>query len=315
MKRLLLAAAAKPLILLVVLTTGAYAWEFPAAARLQWQAKALSRGPMTPCAIFDGSHAGSKADPAAKWDEATMAAPLDAFFMSCFRRKLAATLGKRDGDFAAGYAGLIAMIRELHAAYPAEQDVVSASQATLRGLFPDWPPGAPQGEVGLLHWFKVLFARPFPAFSARLNAWVTLAAAQWLMGPCVLEDLVLPEGAAGGVDLGAAAAAEARGEGGDEHGRRLGVLPQQKLVVRRCRYLEEAGCASVCVATCKLPTQRFFNDDMGVPMRMLPDYETFECAFEFGVAPGAEDEAEARAVSCFSACPSMRADQNRPSCT
>jgi hypothetical protein len=30
------------------------------------------------------------------------------------------------------------------------------------------------------------------------------------------------------------------------------------------------------VGTCKLPTQQFFNLDMGVPMRMLPNYETFE---------------------------------------
>lgn len=42
------------------------------------------------------------------------------------------------------------------------------------------------------------------------------------------------------------------------------------------RYLEEASCASVCVATCKLPTQQFFNEDMSVPMRMLPNYETYE---------------------------------------
>jgi len=44
------------------------------------------------------------------------------------------------------------------------------------------------------------------------------------------------------------------------------------------RYLEEASCASVCVATCKLPTQQFFNEDMSVPMRMLPNYETYEVA-------------------------------------
>ena len=36
---------------------------------------------------------------------------------------------------------------------------------------------------------QVLFARPFPAFSGRLNAWVTSWAAQWLMGPCSLEGL------------------------------------------------------------------------------------------------------------------------------
>jgi len=39
-------------------------------------------------------------------------------------------------------------------------------------------------------------------------------------------------------------------------------------------------------------------------MRMVPDYETLECRFQFGVAPTASDEAEARVVPCLSACPS-----------
>jgi hypothetical protein len=40
-----------------------------------------------------------------------------------------------------------------------------------------------------------------------------------------------------------------------------------------------------------------------VPMRMVPDYTTLSCKFQFGVAPTAEDEAEARSVPCFAACP------------
>ena len=51
-----------------------------------------------------------------------------------------------------------------------------------------------------------------------------------------------------------------------------------------------------------MPTQDFFNNDMSVPMRMIPDYETLECRFQFGVPPTPEDEADARAVSCLAAC-------------
>ena len=58
--------------------------------------------------------------------------------------------------------------------------VTERSRRTLNGLFPNWPPGAPSDEVGLLFWFRIL-ARPFPEFSAKLNAWVTWLAAQWLM--------------------------------------------------------------------------------------------------------------------------------------
>ena len=39
--------------------------------------------------------------------------------------------------------------------------------------------------------------------------------------------------------------------------------------MRRCRYLEETGCASVCINSCKLPTQAFFAQDMGLPLTMV----------------------------------------------
>ena len=82
--------------------------------------------------------------------------------------------------------------------------------------------------------------------------------------------------------------------------------------MHRCRFLEEAGCASVCVNACKMPTQAFFNEEMGVPMRMVPDYETLECRFKFGLPPSLEDEEEARAVACFPACPAKGALRGSP---
>ena len=51
---------------------------------------------------------------------------------------------------------------------------------------------------------------------------------------------------------------------------------------------------------------------MGVPMRMVPDYETLECRFKFGLPPSAEDEEEARAVACFAACPAKGALRGSP---
>jgi len=252
-------------------------------------------------AIFDGQLAGSKANSKYKYDEESMRGILDNVFMSRFRLKLASELGVSDTDFAAGYDGLMQMIHLLHSSTQNKEDVVETSRRTLCGLFPNWPPFAPKGKTGLLWWFGVLFATPFPAFSARLNALVTWWAAQWLMGPCTLEDL-LPE------DVSVTTAdTTARGSPSDSEGLANVVRPGQRLVVHRCRFLEEANCASVCLHTCKLPTQRFFNADMSVPMRMIPDYETFECVFEFGNSPTPEDEADARSVSCFSNCPSRRA--------
>ena len=50
---------------------------------------------------------------------------------------------------------------------------------------------------------------------------------------------------------------------------------------RRCRYLEEAGCASVCLNSCKAPTQAFFSRHMGLPLDMRPNYEDYSCQFRW----------------------------------
>ena len=202
------------------------------------------------------------AAPEYEWDAATSSDPLgrgaDALFEDLFRRALE-TEASQDfrsyddgrsrlrGDVG-GYSGVVGVVRELVAARGALAAL--ASQRVLRRLFPDWPPrfGAeaatapPAARPGLLWWFEILFARPLPAFSAKLNARVTALAGQWLMGPCEVEDLSCDD----------AAAAVVPGDG-------VG----QQVLVRRCRFLEESKCASVCVNACKVPTQAFFNDDMG----------------------------------------------------
>ena len=77
----------------------------------------------------------------------------------------------------------------------------------------------------------------------------------------------------------------------------------QGVLVKRCRFLEESGCASVCVNSCKIPTQKFFAEDMGLPLTMTPDYETGECQFSFGLTPTDESEALARDTPCLGRCP------------
>ena len=117
-------------------------------------------------------------------------------------------------------------------------------------------------------------------FSSRMNAWATWVAGQWLMGECEINDVEV--------------------DGGKE-GKNQGLL------VKRCRFLEEAGCASVCVNSCKIPTQNFFAQDMGLPLTMEPNYETFECQFSFGKTPTLETEMEAMNTPCLMRCPTAGA--------
>jgi hypothetical protein len=46
--------------------------------------------------------------------------------------------------------------------------------------------------------------------------------------------------------------------------RACGIPPPPLRRPCRCRYLEEAGCASICINSCKVPTQEFFAKDMCV---------------------------------------------------
>lgn len=37
-----------------------------------------------------------------------------------------------------------------------------------------------------------------------------------------------------------------------------------------CRFLEEANCVGMCINLCKLPTQSFIKDSLGMSVNMVP---------------------------------------------
>ena len=95
-----------------------------------------------------------------------------------------------------------------------------------------------------------------------LFAVITLGAFKWLMGDMELK----------------------QGETKDQL-----TKPAHQVFIKRCRFVEEAGCASVCVNSCKVPTQAWLREDFGVDLRVTPDYEDFSCKFEFGQVPLPEE--------------------------
>ena len=52
-----------------------------------------------------------------------------------------------------------------------------------------------------------------------------------------------------------------------------------------CRFLHESGCKSTCLHLCKMPTQALFNEELGLPLRMTPNFDDCSCTFEFGLSP------------------------------
>lgn len=64
------------------------------------------------------------------------------------------------------------------------KETQEATIQILLTLFPAWLPS----------FFSVMFAKPFPEFSNKMNAWVTALTCQWLMGPNQVTDYERPDG-------------------------------------------------------------------------------------------------------------------------
>ena len=76
----------------------------------------------------------------------------------------------------------------------------------------------------------------------------------------------------------------------------------QSVKAERCRFVETTGCASVCVNTCKVPSQEWLLEDFGMPMHIQPNYDDFSCKWEFSKPAPPLEEDEAVMVPCFSQC-------------
>ena len=72
--------------------------------------------------------------------------------------------------------------------------------------------------------------------------------------------------------------------------------------IKECRYLSESGCKAACLHICKDPTQTFFEEELGVPVYMKPNFSDNSCEMMFGVTPPAKANDEAYQQPCFSEC-------------
>jgi len=150
----------------------------------------------------------------------------------------------------------------------------------------------PTGAAKAFGWFLRLFPE---WFARRHAAFVTPLLLPWLVGDAEVNDV--PEEYAveeSGAPANAFEALFAPGKKSQKSGYKQGVL------VKRCRVLEESGCVSVCKNVCKIPTETFFTEKVGLPVTLIPNYETLECQFCYGrVADGSEGE---EAGGCYVGC-------------
>jgi hypothetical protein len=234
-------------------------------------ANQIRRIPTYKSATIEGPSIDSKPDYSSI--SGPMGSFVDSILMSLFRYKLSQRLNRPDNTIIThdsklplnDFMGIIDLTTRMNSQHFNRATIQNMAQDVLVSLFPTF----------ILDRYPSWFAKPFPVFSARMCAWATVVGGTWLMGECEVNDV--PE---------------------MENGKRQGVL------VKRCRFLEESQCASICVNSCKIPTQNFFYENMGLPLTMTPDYTTGECQFAFGKLPTEEDERLAKDTPCLMRCPS-----------
>ncbi|KAK8702288.1 hypothetical protein V6N13_020649 [Hibiscus sabdariffa] len=188
---------------------------------------------------------------------------LDDFFLNSFRNKLVKEVGWDSEK--PGYDGLIELAKALMMNSRSNSQTKDAAVRILKSLFPPF----------LLELYKILIA-PIDGgkVAAMMVARVTVFTCQWLMGACKVNSVDLPDG----------------------------TSCNSGVFVERCKYLEESKCVGVCINTCKLPTQSFFKDYMGVPLVMEPNFTDYSCQFKFGVSPPLPENDDTLKQPCLDVC-------------
>ncbi|KAK6940758.1 Beta-carotene isomerase D27-like, C-terminal, partial [Dillenia turbinata] len=55
--------------------------------------------------------------------------------------------------------------------------------------------------------------------------------------------------------------------------------------IKKCRFLEASNCVGMCINLCKMPTQKFIKDSLGMPVNMVPNFDDMSCEMIFGENP------------------------------
>ncbi|GAB2282187.1 hypothetical protein Dimus_016738 [Dionaea muscipula] len=188
---------------------------------------------------------------------------LDDLFLDLFRKKMVKEIGWDSEK--PGYDGLIEVANQLMIGRT-NAETREATVRILRSLFPPF----------LLELYRMLIT-PIGGgrIAAMMVARVTALTCQWLMGRCTVNTISLPNGSS----------------------------CESGVFVERCKYLEESKCVGICINTCKLPTQTFFKDSMGIPLLMEPNFSDYSCQFNFGLLPPPLENESTLKEPCLEICP------------
>ncbi|GAX13246.1 hypothetical protein FisN_17Hh183 [Fistulifera solaris] len=91
------------------------------------------------------------------------------------------------------------------------------------------------------------------------------------------------------------------------------------LIVEKCKFLQESGCKGLCLHQCKIPAQEFFQQELGLPLTVSPNFVTQECQWSFGETPLPVNEDPTFPAGCLAGCKSrdalVQATRNTNACS
>ncbi|KAM3248576.1 beta-carotene isomerase D27, chloroplastic isoform X1 [Capsicum annuum] len=72
--------------------------------------------------------------------------------------------------------------------------------------------------------------------------------------------------------------------------------------IKKCRFLEETNCVGMCTNLCKMPSQLFIKDTLGMPVNMVPNFDDMSCEMIFGQDPPPPNTDPAFMQPCYKLC-------------
>jgi beta-carotene isomerase len=72
--------------------------------------------------------------------------------------------------------------------------------------------------------------------------------------------------------------------------------------IKKCRFLEETNCVGMCMNLCKMPSQTFIKESMGMSVNMVPNFDDMSCEMIFGEDPPAPADDPALKQPCYKLC-------------
>jgi len=208
--------------------------------------------------------------------------PVSQVLMGTVRSLLAKAAG-RDSP-TPGYAGVIELVREVNDMEGTADQLQKKARKVFEGILPSL-------GIGWIPPIWKSYIQPyFPEWAANSSFFLVFYLLfPWLMGPMEgddFEEVEVPQSLRNILFFLPAS-----------------VRLPQTVKAERCRFLEQSNCASVCVNTCKVPSQEWLGDDFGMKVHIQPNYDDFSCRWRFGTQPPPLMEDEAVMVPCFSNCP------------